>query len=287
LPVEFGQKFLEEYQKPDHGAYASPEAMADFFPGTYLVPSFGSGCILNVEGTSIYFYYTREYLTKKVNGEDSTRVNASILNVTKEVLQLNSYTGANDEFLLQPQEDEMYLKTPVGICSQITIPISKIIDAVGDRKFSSVRLDIGAYPKEEREYAFDFPGLGKQIGSTLSTSKLLLIEADSVKTFFEAKKTADNKTGFFTTFNSSTYSYTFENISNVIQNAIEKAREQNREPEDLKLLLIPVQVTYYMYSNSSSYTSYPVDITSSHYLYPSAVTLKKNLKIEIVAAGLR
>ncbi|MDR0680675.1 MAG: DUF4270 domain-containing protein [Dysgonamonadaceae bacterium] len=290
LPLELGQKFLKEYQKSDYGAYASPEAMAEFFPGTYLVSTFGRGCILNVEGTSIYFYYTREYQTTKVDSEEDSiysRTYASILNVTKEVLQLNNYVGANDELLLQSQEDKMYLKTPVRIYPQITIPMMDIIEAVGDRKFSSVRLDIGAYLKEEREYAFDFPGLGNQIGSTLSTSKLLLIEADSVKTFFEAKKTADNKTSFFTTFNSKTYSYTFENISNVIQNAVEEARKKNQPPKDLKLLLIPVQVSYYTYTNSYSYTSSQVDITSSHYLYPSAVTLKKNLKIEIVAAGLK
>jgi hypothetical protein len=292
LSLELGQKFLKEYQKSDHGAYASPEAMAEFFPGTYIVSTFGRRCILHVEGTSIYFYYTREYQTKEEDSEEETtytRSYASILNVTKEVLQLNNYTGANDEFLLQPQpqEDKMYLKTPIGICSQITIPVSDIIKAVGDRKFSSVKLDIGAYPKEEREYAFDFPGLGKQIGSTLSTSKLLLIEADSVKGFFEAKKKADDKTSFVTTFNSTTYSYTFDNISNVIQNAVEEARKKGQAPEDLKLLLIPVQVSYYMYTDSYSYTSYPIDITSFHYLYPSAVTLKKNLKIEIAAAGLQ
>ncbi|MDR0413444.1 MAG: hypothetical protein LBH61_06575, partial [Dysgonamonadaceae bacterium] len=62
---------------------------------------------------------------------------------------------------------------------------------------------------------------------------------------------------------------------------------ENREPQDLELLLLPVQVSYYMYTNAYSYTSYPVDITSAHYLYPSAVTLRKNLKVEVVAVGLQ
>jgi hypothetical protein len=55
--------------------------------------------------------------------------------------------------------------------------------------------------------------------------------------------------------------------------------------DPLVLRLVPVEV--YNYS-SSSYGSYPVDYASSHYLFPSAVTLKKdNLKIYLLAADLQ
>jgi hypothetical protein len=288
LPKELGQKFLEEYKKTDHGAYASPSAMAEFFPGTYLMSTFGNGCLLNAEETSIYIYYKRNYTIPGVLVEDSliTATSASVLNITKELIQLNTYTSRYDDDLLN-NKDVMYLKTPAGLCAQITVPVPKIVEAIGNKKISSIKLDIGAYPKEDREYVLNFPGLGTQIGTTSSRSKLLLIEPDSVKTFFEEQKVANDITGFFSTFNSSTYSYTFENISNVVQNAIDKAREKNQEPENLKLLILPVQVSYYTATDSYSYTTYPVDQSSSHYLYPSAVALKKEMKIEVIAAGLQ
>jgi hypothetical protein len=114
----------------------------------------------------------------------------------------------------------------------------------------------------------------------MAQSKLLLIEPDSIRNFFEQQKTADGKTAYFTTFDASTYTYTFNNIANVIQHAI----DNNIDP--LVLRLVPVEVAYY---NTTSYytTSAPVDYATSHYLFPSAVTLKKDpLKIYLLAADL-
>ncbi|GHV20804.1 hypothetical protein FACS189428_0300 [Clostridia bacterium] len=285
LPKGLAQQFYEEYQKADHGAYASPAAMADFFPGVYVKPTFGSGCILNVEKTDIIIYYTRRYETTDTLQvvHSDTRVQTSVLEVTKEVIQLNQYTGSNEEKLLNPADEKnMYLKTPAGIFAQLTIPITEIKQKIGNRKFSNVRLSIEAEPKEDWEYALDFPGMGTASSLALTRSKLLLIEPDSIKRFFEEKKTADGQTSFFTTFNKTTYSYTFDNISNVIQYAIDKGFDK------LELRLVPVQVAYYEYSSSYSYSTSYIDYTAAHYLAPSAVTLKKdNLKIKIIAADLK
>jgi hypothetical protein len=111
---------------------------------------------------------------------------------------------------------------------------------------------------------------------------MLLIEPDSIKTFFEKQKTADGKTCFYTTFDPSSYSYTFSNIANLIQYALDS------EPmiDPLVLRLVPVDVLYYNYSSGYSY--YPMDYAATHYLLPSAVKLKKdNLKIYMLAADLK
>jgi hypothetical protein len=285
LPKELGEKFYEEYKKPGHGAYASPEAMAAFFPGVYIKSTFGSGCILNVEQTNLLIYYTRKYQTTDSANvvHENTRVQASGLEVTKEVIQLNQYTGLNEEKLLDPGDEEhMYLKTPAGIFSQITIPIAEIKQKIGNRKFSNVQLSIEAEPKRDWEYALPFPGMGTKSPLALSRSKLLLIQPDSIKRFFEEKQTADSQTGFLTTFNTSTYSYTFDNISNVIQYAIDRGYDK------LELRIVPVQVTYYEVTNPYNYSTSYVDSYPAHYLAPSAVTLKKdNLKIKIIAADLQ
>jgi hypothetical protein len=287
LPREFGQRFLEEYRKQDHGAYASVTAMANFFPGTYVASTFGKGCLIEVASTEIDIYYTRSYTTKTYDGsKDSIYVgiDASVLNVTKEIIQLNRYKNGYDAPLEKENSDTMYLKTPGGIFSKITIPIRDIKETIGSKKFSSVKLSIAAYPKEDKEYVWDFPGMGTQNTVALTRSKLLLIPQNEIISFFENQKNADNQTTFYTTFNTSTYSYTFDNISNVVQKAIDENPQR-----DLELFLIPVDVSYYLYTDSYSYSTTAVDYACAHYLRPSAVALKKgndDLKIQIIAADL-
>jgi hypothetical protein len=289
LPKELGIRFLDEWNKPDHGAYASPEALADFFPGTYLASTFGSGCILNVEKTAIYIYYTREHHQPGVIAADTTIyvTNASVLNVTKEVTQLNTFKSEDDNLVDNTDTTKMYLKTPAGVFSQVTIPIQEIKEKIGNREFSNVKLTLNAYPKEEySKYPLDFPGLGTRNTYNLTSSKLMLIEKDSIQSFFETQRitVADNQTCYFTTYNSTESAYIFENISNVVQNAIDR-----KDGKDLVLFIIPVQVSYYLASDYYG-SQYPVDYATSNFLAPSAVTLKRggnNLIIEIIAADLQ
>ncbi|GHT76499.1 hypothetical protein AGMMS50262_14860 [Bacteroidia bacterium] len=280
LPVELGNLFLEEYKKPDHGALTDPDKAAVLFPGTYLASTFGSGCILDVEGTRIHIYYDIE-IENSTGTADTTVVMYSSLNVTKEVIQLNHLVSSKDETLWQDETTpDMYIKTPAGVFSQISIPLKQIKDSIGDRWFSKVSLKLTAQPRSTRPYSLDFPGLGTYSTSQMASSKLLLIEPDSVKSFFEQQRVADNQTSYFTTFNASDYTYSFENISNVVQNAI-----NNTDKESLDLLLIPTLVSYY--TASSGYTTSTVDNKSISYLTPSAVTLKRDdLKIQIIAVDL-
>jgi hypothetical protein len=203
--------------------------------------------------------------------------------VTKEVIQLNSFKNTNDAFLLEDDPDKMYLKSPAGVFCELTVPIRDIMKGIGKKKFSSVKLSLNVFPRAEWEYSLSFPGIGQISDSHYA--KLLLIEPDSVKNFFEQQTIADYQTSYTTEFNSSTYSYDFNNIANVVQNAIDKAPDQ-----DLKLWLIPVQTTF-SFQQSSYYSSQtPVDYATSHYLYPSGVTLKKggdNLKVRVIATDLK
>jgi hypothetical protein len=281
LSKEVGERFLAEYEKANHGAYASPAAMAQFFPGVYVASTFGSGSILNVDKTYLYIFYSR--LAKGSSNQDTTVVKASVLDVTKEVIQLNHYTGSNEEKLTDPNEkDKMYLKTPAGIFSQITIPVSEIKKTVGKRKFSNVKLNIEAYPKEDWKYAMNFPGMSTATSASLVKSQLLLIAADSADVFLKGHNRADGKTSFATQFNAQTYSYTFDNISNLVQNAMDKGTDE------LVLRLVPVQVAYNNVTDPYYGTSYQDDYDTSNYLAPSAVTLKKSgLQIQIIAADLK
>ncbi len=276
--------FLVEYKKPGHGAYASPEAMTAFFPGVYVASTFGTGSMLNVEKTEIYMYYQRKNTAKDVNSNDSAYVatSASVLSVTKEIIQLNHYTTSNGTTdLLASDAEKMYIKAPAGVCAQLTIDIEAIKAKMGTRKLSIVNLAIEAVPKEySPNFSFGFPALGTVNMLNTTRAKLVLLEKDSVQTFFEESKTADNISYYFAMFNSTAYAYQYSNIANVVQKAIDNGLST------LELRLIPVQVSYVLESSyySTSYTDY----ATANYLAPSAVTLKKdNINIRVVASDVK
>jgi hypothetical protein len=272
LPSEWGQKLYEEYVQNGR-TFSALEDFVQNFKGTYIESSFGVGNLIQVDISEIQIFYQECY---KKDDKDTIVTNAAALTVTKEVMQLNIFENNHSDELLKPDPDKMYLKTPAGVFSKIIIPIPEIMKSIGKRKFNSVKLNIGAYAQETRDFTLPLPGTGAF--SSTAKAKLLLIEPDSVKSFFENQKVADSQTTYTTTYSSTTQLYAFNNIANLIQNAI-----TNNPDKNLELLLIPVQVEYY-----TNYSS-DLDYSTEHYLYPSAVTLKKggnNLQLRIIASDL-
>jgi hypothetical protein len=282
LPLEFGQKALELAKKPAPNIFTSADSLLSYFPGAYVASTFGTGSMLNVLSTEIHFYYTvPKIIANFDNTGDSIKYvpNYASWAVTKEVIQLNSFKN-NNNILLRPDSSKMYVKSPAGVVPEIVIPIRNIVKGIGRKRFSSVKLILSAYPKEDWLYTLNFPGLGTISSNPDRRTQLLLIEPDSVKNFFEQQQLANEYTSFTTTFDQTTYSYKFNNIANVVQNAIDKNPDQ-----DLRLQLFPV-ITNFTYNDNY----YPVDYSTLHDLSPSEVTLKKggdNLSIRIIATDLK
>ena len=292
LPVQFGQNYLDSIRQ---GKLSTVDEFLNYFRGTYITTTYGTGCMLPIDLTQILLYYTRltSTLTDSNGNSDSTGfvVSSAAFTVTKEIIQLNQFENKNPAFLTQDDSTKTYLKTPAGVFTELTIPIKEIVAGIGKKRFSSVAISLKAYPPSDWNYSLQFPGATNSLtpvlssdGSTGCSAKLLLIEPDSVANFFEMKKFADGITTYTTQFNPSTYSYNFNNISNLVQNAIDKAPDK-----DLKLWVIPVMTTWVSQTNAYGGTSSTADYTTSHYLYPSGVTLMKggdNLKVRVIATDL-
>jgi len=291
LPVQIGQNYLDSIK---NGGLKTVDDFLKFFPGTYLTTTYGTGCMLPIDMTQIFLYYTRKtsMLVDQNGVADSTGfvVSSAAFTVTKEIIQLNKFENKNPAFLTEDDSTKTYLKTPGGVFTELTIPIKEIAKGVGKKNFSSVALSLKAYPQDDRNYVLQFPGSASSMvpvlssdGTIGSSAKLLLIEPDSVANFFEMKKVADGITTFSTQLNSSTYTYDFNNIASLIQNAINKAPDK-----DLRLWVIPVQTTW-VQSTSMYGSSVSADYMTSHYLYPSGVTLMKggdNLQVRVIATNL-
>jgi len=263
LPVSIGEIFLEEARRPE-SAFRNKQAFVDFFKGLYIVPTFGKGNLLSVEGTELLLFY-RSYEASVVNlGENITGIDTvlSIFPVTKEIIQLNIIDDANEESLLADNPTKMYIKAPSGICPKLIIPIPELVQKFKGKELSNVQLTLYSYEDNLQKYSLQYP------------TRLLLIPPDSVKPFFENQKLIDKITTYSATM--SNMAYDFSNISYIIQQAM-----NDKPDENLELLVMPISPM----SVTDSYGQV-TEIGYANLLTPSAVALKKGkdyLKLRIIA----
>ena len=253
LPTEIGQDFYNETVN-NPGSFENQDAFNQYFPGLYITNTFGSGNLLTVYQTSFFIYY--RYTVEGSAGQDSIVNGREQFNVTREVIQLNHVANANLEPLLLPDEKYTYMRTPAGVYTELTLPITEIKETVGSRFLNNLPLTLHAMPQENWDYAFEPP------------SYLLLLPTDSVKGFFEQNKVENNETAFLSgTYDSSTRTYTFGNISNLIKYQLENAPD-----EDLQVSVIPVSRE----TQSDSYSGTEYTVTLSNYMLPSGVKIVKD-----------
>lgn len=134
-----------------------------------------------------------------------------------------------------------YIKSPAGIYTELTLPVTQIVEkeyTVGGKVYSHKNDTINSAKVvlhrinniQDSKYTLDAP------------KTLLMLPKSDVKAFFENNRTADYKTSYLATFNSSTNTYTFNNIGSLIKNLYDKADRTDTDWN--KVVLIPVSVSY-------------------------------------------
>lgn len=266
LTKESGIFFLEEWKKRPE-KFANSDSLKTIFPGLYITTNFGSGTLVNIEFSMFDIFYS--YQGKNSAGTaDSTRTGLFRLSVTPEVIQLNHVESKNNN-LEGPSNGKSYIKSPAGLCTELTIPLSKILaSAENDRVINSAKFKLYGISEEEAENKFSRPPY------------LLLIHKDSVESYFVNKSGPDYKTSYVIANSGSTNSYDMGNIASIINYYGDYYKEKGvniSDIPDLKYRLIPVDISY----NSSTNT---VDRTYNTMLPTSAIlrTEKEDLRMPLV-----
>lgn len=276
LPKAIGEKFLEEYLKPNHGKLSNTDSFREFFPGLYFTTTFGNSTIINVDLTSLYVYY--HYLDVKGSSQkqDTIRNTAFRLNNTPEVRQIK-HIKSNDEDLLTESLTQTYVKSPAGVNTEITFPVSEIHESLQSKALNLVNFTVYALPDatEDVKVKINPPNY------------LLLVNKDSLDGFFENRRIRDNVTSFLSEpFDANTFSYKFNNISTMI-NYYNSTFDG--EPYDLTYYLIPVDATFTSVQQSY-YSSAQQVLTSIHnQMWPTAAILDKkqgSLQLELIFSDL-
>lgn len=181
--------------------------------------------------TELIFYWTRH---KTIN-KDSTAVGIGYnrFDGTEEVLQLNKIENDKKSMeKLASQKNWTYLKSPAGIFTEVTLPIDDIMKGHEKDTLNTATISFPRLNNENEDNPYNFA----------TPSTILMVQKDSLQSFFEKSKLADNRTSYTTSYSSTgTYknAYTFQNIANLVSAMYKnKGKGENWD----KVVLVPVNV---------------------------------------------
>lgn len=220
LPREYGTFLMRKYYDNPANYSTAYNFIHHVCPGFYYRIISGNGTMLSIDAATLTVYF------RYVSG-DSILSGVQRMATTEEVLQNTRIENKNLEELLSA-DGYTYLKTPVGIYTEATIPVDSIYDEkhTGDT-LNSAKVSFGRLnDKSLTDYNLPVP---KQI---------LMLKAADLYEFFEESKVADGKTSYVTTYSSSENAYTFSNISALVSNMYDTRRSgAGVKPTDSKSVI--------------------------------------------------
>jgi len=240
----YGTYIMKQYYAHPEYFKNSNTFVSHICPGFYIKCTDGLGLMMEVSYTQLNVYYKYRY-----NGSIYTGVKT--FTATPEVLQATHITNDSDvlDDLVNNDNSCTYIKTPAGIFTEVTLPVEAMMRGHDNDTITMAKIV--------------FTGLAAQDNNaniTLSEpTDLLLVERDSLYSFFTDNKLTDDVTSYLATHSSKYKTYTFNNISPLISSMWNKYWDKdNNRPKSTapknwnKVVLVPVHL---ITQTSSSYYS--------------------------------
>ena len=227
----YGSYILQTYEKHPEYFKTNFKFLHNVCPGFYIKNVGGTGNMAKIWNTELIFYWTRH---KTIN-KDSTAVSIGYnrFDGTEEVLQLNKIENDKKSMeKLASQEKWTYLKSPAGIFTEVTLPIDDIMKGHEKDTLNTATISFPRLNNENEDNPYNFA----------TPSTILMVQKDSLQSFFEKSKLADSRTSYTASYSSTgTYknAYTFQNIANLVSAMYKnKGKGENWN----KVVLVPVNV---------------------------------------------
>lgn len=288
LPLSEGNRIMDmywQYLEDNKGLSESEHVNRNFddsyhfirnvHPGYYAEIINGEGVMVRVFVDALYLIYNAKVLNDSVlENTPSYTVFAG----TPEVIQSCQFSQSDVADLLE-DESCTWLKTPAGICTEISLPIDDIFSGSHrNDSISRIELMLSRYNKEQTGEQFGIP------------RNLLLVRKTELNTFFKENRTPDETTSFLTAFLPQYNTYTFSNISQVAtfmykerekavadyikdvlkvenpteEQIAEETREWTKRNEDWnKCCLVPVEITTNTSTGSITSVTHDLSLTSA------------------------
>ena len=256
------------------------------FQGIYVKSDYGDGTVLYVDQSQmnvVYKCYATDSITglklkmQDGSGKDSTYYSYRVFASTREVIQANQLQNDPERINALIKEDKnTYLKSPAGIFTEATLPISDIENELTGDTLNAVKLTFTNYNQSsDKKFGMSIP------------STVMLVRKKFQDSFFKDNQLSDGVSSYLTSHTSSTNQYVFSNITKLVNACIAEKEEARKkagstwnEKEWLekeenknwnKVVLIPVLVTY---DSSNTTTGQANIIRIQHDLKPGYVRLK-------------
>ena len=243
----YGSYIMQTYAEHPEYFKTNYKFLHNVCPGFFIKNVGGTGNMAKIWNTELIFYWTRHKTIKAKDGvTDSTAVGIGYnrFDGTEEVLQLNKIendTKSMEE--LASQENWTYLKSPAGIFTEVTLPIEDIMKGHEKDTLNTATISFPRLNNKDEDNAYNFA----------TPSTILMVQKDSLKSFFEKSKLADSRTSYTASYSSTgTYknAYTFQNIANLVsamyKNKAEGEKKNanwvNEHSDWNKVVLVPVNV---------------------------------------------
>lgn len=274
LDTLLAKRFIQEWKR-DSTTFQNSNKFKEFFRGMYFTSTLGSSCLLNLGATFFeinYKFKGRNY----DNTKDSIKAAIFRLSVTEEVIQMNHIENDTPSDLLGYNGQKAYIKSPAGLCTELSIPLKRIMNNIGTGKTINSAL-FNPLGYSEDETASNLP----------RSSTLLLVNKDSIGNFFQNKGLTDSKTSFIVSRTSSGNVYSFGNIAVLLNHYITyyKDMDESKIPENLIYYLVPVTIGTTYNSTTGAYMTtgiYNQLSPSSAILRADTSSITSNMYIPIV-----
>lgn len=232
----YGSYIMQTYAEHPEYFKTNYKFLHNVCPGFYIKNVGGTGNMAKIWNTELIFYWKRHKTIKAKDGvTDSTAVGIGYnrFDGTEEVLQLNMIQNDKESMKqLASQKNWTYLKSPAGIFTEVTLPIEDIMKGHEKDTLNTATISFPRLNNENEDNPYNFA----------TPSTILMVQKDSLKSFFEKSKLADSRTSYTASYSSTgTYknAYTFQNIANLVSAMYKnKGKGENWN----KVVLVPVNV---------------------------------------------
>lgn len=194
LPTDYGTRILRKYYSNPEYFHNSYSFIRNVCPGFYFKTLSGNGTMVDIDITTLTVYF-------RFTAGDSTYVGIKRVAATGEVIQCNSFQNKDLTPLLQAT-DYTFVKAPVALATELTLPVDSIFQNHQSDSINSARIVFSRYNNGVSN-AYSLP----------TPQQLLMLPKEKMYSYFEDREVPDGTTSYTATFSSSYNSYTFSNIA--------------------------------------------------------------------------
>ena len=234
----YGSYVLQQYYKHPEYFKNSYHFIHNVCPGFYVSVVDGEGVYTQVPDVCLRIYFQAK------DDNDSISNYAVAMAGTEEILQTTKITNEQNVLENLAQDNTCtYIKAPAGLYTEVTLPVEEIYNAHENDSLMSAKISFQRINSNYPSDVMQAPGY------------ILMVQKDSLSSFFEKNRMADNVTSFYTSYLSSsgtntTNEYTFSNISSLLRKMAEAKKSGlisdpdwvAKHPDWNKVLLVPIQL---------------------------------------------